>query len=108
MIYTLALQNLFCSAGLVEEVEVGKGRVVRITGIQNKGRTSTVLLRGSNKLVSRQGCLLHHIMSIPANSVQHLSAGGVLSRHVTSQLSAKGPRVHGDNRERGLVHLSAM
>jgi chaperonin GroEL (HSP60 family) len=41
-----------CSAGLVEEVEVGKGRVVRITGIQNKGRTATVLLRGSNKLVS--------------------------------------------------------
>ncbi|KAG2428254.1 hypothetical protein HYH02_014436 [Chlamydomonas schloesseri] len=39
------------SAALVEEVEVGKGRVVKITGIANKGRTATVLLRGSNKLV---------------------------------------------------------
>jgi chaperonin GroEL (HSP60 family) len=38
-------------ADLVEEVEVGKGRVVKITGIANKGRTATVLLRGSNKLV---------------------------------------------------------
>ncbi|GFR45499.1 hypothetical protein Agub_g6885 [Astrephomene gubernaculifera] len=39
------------AAALVEEVEVGKGRVVKITGIANKGRTATVLLRGSNKMV---------------------------------------------------------
>jgi len=39
------------AADLVEEVEVGKGRVVKVTGIQNPGRTATVLLRGSNKLV---------------------------------------------------------
>ncbi|EFJ51780.1 chaperonin complex component [Volvox carteri f. nagariensis] len=39
------------AAKLVEEVEVGKGRVVKITGIENKGRTATVLLRGSNKMV---------------------------------------------------------
>lgn len=39
------------TADLVEEVEVGKGRVVKVTGIQNKGRTTTVLLRASNKLV---------------------------------------------------------
>ncbi len=42
-------------AALVEEVEVGKGRVVKVTGIANKGRTSTVLLRGSNKLVRGAG-----------------------------------------------------
>ncbi|PNH08964.1 T-complex protein 1 subunit delta, partial [Tetrabaena socialis] len=39
------------SAKLVQEVEVGKGRVVKVTGIENKGRTATVLLRGSNKMV---------------------------------------------------------
>lgn len=39
------------SADLVQEVEVGKGRLVKVTGIANKGRTATVLLRGSNKLV---------------------------------------------------------
>lgn len=32
-------------AALVEEVEVGKGRVVKVTGIENSGRTATVLLR---------------------------------------------------------------
>lgn len=35
--------------------QVGKGRVVKITGIQNKGRTATVLLRGSNKMVLEVG-----------------------------------------------------
>ncbi len=39
------------TADLVEEMEVGKGRVVKVTGIQGKGRTATCLLRGSNKLV---------------------------------------------------------
>lgn len=39
------------TAELVEEVEVGKGRVVKVTGVTNMGRTATVLLRGSNQLV---------------------------------------------------------
>ena len=39
------------SAGLVESVEVGKGKVVKITGVANPGHTASVLLRGSNKLV---------------------------------------------------------
>ena len=30
---------------------MGKGKVVKVVGIQNKGRTATCLLRGSNKLV---------------------------------------------------------
>lgn len=37
-----------CAAG---PLQLGKGgKVVKITGIQDKGRTATVLLRGSNKL----------------------------------------------------------
>ncbi|KAI8469132.1 MAG: chaperonin complex component [Monoraphidium minutum] len=39
------------SADLVEDVECGKGRVVKVTGIQARGRTATVLLRGSNRMV---------------------------------------------------------
>eukprot|EP00955_Chlamydomonas_euryale_P031280 329075-Chlamydomonas_euryale.AAC.1 len=42
------------TADLVEEVECGKGRVVKVTGIVNKGRTTSVLLRGSNKLVMEE------------------------------------------------------
>ncbi len=32
-------------------MQVGKGKVVKVTGIENPGRSATVLLRGSNKLV---------------------------------------------------------
>jgi T-complex protein 1 subunit delta len=39
------------SAEVVQEVECGKGRVVKVTGITNMGRTATCLMRGSNKLV---------------------------------------------------------
>lgn len=39
------------SAELVEEVDCGKGKVVKVSGIANQGRTATVLLRGSNKMV---------------------------------------------------------
>lgn len=38
-------------ADLVEEIESGGSKIVKITGIQNRGRTVSVLLRGSNKLV---------------------------------------------------------
>merc|ERR1711871_1103785 len=42
------------SAALVEEVTMsggGGGKVVKLTGVPNPGRTQTILLRGSNKLV---------------------------------------------------------
>lgn len=32
-------------------LQIGKGKVVKVTGIHSKGRTATCLLRGSNKLV---------------------------------------------------------
>jgi len=35
----------------VEEVNVGDGRVVKILGIQNKGKTISILCRASNKTV---------------------------------------------------------
>ncbi|GBG89754.1 hypothetical protein CBR_g49606 [Chara braunii] len=38
-------------ASLVEEVPAGTGKVVKITGIKNMGRTTTVIIRGSNQLV---------------------------------------------------------
>lgn len=39
------------SADLVEEIQAGPSKIVKITGIANPGRTVSVLLRGSNKLV---------------------------------------------------------
>lgn len=39
------------NADLVEEVASGNNKFVKITGIQNQGRTVSVVVRGSNKLV---------------------------------------------------------
>lgn len=39
------------NAELCEEVSSGSSKIVKITGIQNQGRTVTVVVRGSNKLV---------------------------------------------------------
>ncbi|VAI83961.1 unnamed protein product [Triticum turgidum subsp. durum] len=38
-------------ADVVEEVSAGDGKIVKITGIRDMGRTATVLVRGSNQLV---------------------------------------------------------
>jgi len=39
------------AAALCQEVQVGQGKVVKVTGIENMGRVATVLLRGSNKML---------------------------------------------------------
>lgn len=39
------------NADLVEEVSTGSDKVVKVTGIANQGRTVSVIVRGSNKLV---------------------------------------------------------
>lgn len=79
-------------ADLVEEVEVGKGRVVKVTGIHNKGRTATVLLRGSNKLVLEEAerslhdalcvirCLVQKRFLIPGGSAPEVEVAYQLSQ----------------------------
>lgn len=66
-------------ASLVEEVQVGAGRVVKITGIADRGRTATVLLRGSNSLVLEEAeRSLHDALCVVRCLVQKrfLVAGG--------------------------------
>lgn len=43
--------EMLASADLVEEFSTGAAKVVKITGIQNPGKTVSLLVRGSNKLV---------------------------------------------------------
>ncbi|KAL8589763.1 T-complex protein 1 subunit delta [Nucella lapillus] len=43
-------ENL-ATAEMVEEVQTGASKIVKVTGIANPGKTVTVLIRGSNKLV---------------------------------------------------------
>jgi len=85
------LPTTLAHAGLVEEVSVGSGKVVKITGIENMGRTATVLMRGSNKLVLDEAdrslhdalcvvrCLVHKRFLVPGGAaceievMQHLN-----------------------------------
>eukprot|EP00884_Botryococcus_braunii_P008289 jgi/Botrbrau1/17461/Bobra.0054s0049.2 len=79
-------------ADLVQEVQVGKGRIVEVTGIKDMGRTATVLLRGSNKLVLEEAeRSLHDALCVVRCLVQKraLIAGGSAPEvEVTTQLSA--------------------
>jgi T-complex protein 1 subunit delta len=70
---------------------VGKGRVVKVTGIQNPGRTATVLLRGSNKLVLEEAeRSLHDALCVIRCLVQKrflLAGGSAPEVEVTQQLA---------------------
>jgi T-complex protein 1 subunit delta len=79
-------------AELVEELPLGSGRVVRVTGIKNRGATACVLLRGSNQLMLEEAdrslhdalcvvrCLVHNRAILPG--------GGAPEIEVSRQLGA--------------------
>ncbi|XP_013408543.1 T-complex protein 1 subunit delta [Lingula anatina] len=43
--------DMLAAADLVEEVQTGSSKIVKVTGIQSGGRSVSILVRGSNKLV---------------------------------------------------------
>lgn len=67
------------SADLVEEVTTGSSRVVKMTGVQNKGKTVSLFVRGSSDLVVAEAersihdalCVMRCIVK-----VKHLISGG--------------------------------
>ena len=77
-------------------MQVGKGKVVRVSGIQRQGRTATVLLRGSNKLVLEEAerslhdalcvvrCLVHKRFLIPGGAAPEVELTVQLSRWAKS------------------------
>lgn len=79
------------SAELVQEVDCGKGKVVKVTGIAAQGRTATVLLRGSNKLVLEEAeRSLHDALCVIRCLVQKrflIPGGAAPEVEVTHQLS---------------------
>lgn len=78
-------------AELVEEISIGKSRVVKVTGIKNPGATATVLLRGSNKLIIEEAeRSLHDALCVVRCLVQKsfLVAGGAAPEmEMTHQLT---------------------
>jgi chaperonin GroEL (HSP60 family) len=71
---------------------VGKGKLVKVTGIERAGRTATVLLRGSNKLVLEEAerslhdalcvvrCLVHKRFLVPGGAAPEVEVGTQLAR----------------------------
>lgn len=72
--------------------QVGKGKVVKVTGIEQQSRTATVLLRGSNKLVLEEAerslhdalcvvrCLVHKRFLIAGGAAPEMEVSTQLLR----------------------------
>eukprot|EP00892_Ulva_mutabilis_P003722 jgi/Ulvmu1/1721/UM116_0035.1 len=88
----MAKEKLGC-ADLVQEVEVGSGRMVKVTGLPDVGtRTASVLLRGSNKLVLDEAerslhdalcvirCLVQQPFLIPGGAAPEMEIAYQLSK----------------------------
>lgn len=55
--------------------QVGKGKVVKVSGIREQGRTATVLLRGSNKLVLEEAeRSLHDALCAPVSLCRRMTS----------------------------------
>jgi len=83
------------SADLVEEVTIGQGegqKVVKVTGVPNKGETVSLLVRGSNKLVlDETDRSLHDALCVIRSLVKKrylIAGGGAPEIEIALKLSA--------------------
>ncbi|KAI4365819.1 hypothetical protein MLD38_021773 [Melastoma candidum] len=88
-------------ADLVEEVSLGsgEGKVVKITGIKEMGRTTTVLVRGSNQLVLDEADRSLHdalcVVRCLVNKRFLIAGGGAPEIELSRQLGAWSKVLHG-------------
>ncbi|CAG9819605.1 unnamed protein product [Phaedon cochleariae] len=86
-------------ADLVEEVGVAGNRMVKITGAQNAGRTITLLVRGSNKLVLEEADRsLHDALCVIRCLVRKralIAGGGAPEIEVALKLAAQAQKLDG-------------
>ncbi|XP_075153293.1 chaperonin containing TCP1 subunit 4 [Haematobia irritans] len=87
------------SADLVEEVASGTNKFVKITGIQNPGRTISIVCRGSNKLVLEEAARsLHDALCVVRCLVKkraQIVGGGAPEIEMALQLAAHAQTVEG-------------
>lgn len=78
------------SADLIEEVSLGEDKVVKVSGIQNKGKTVTILVRASNTLVLDEADRsLHDAFCVIRSLVKKkfiIAGGGAPEMEVSHQL----------------------
>lgn len=87
------------TADLVEEVSSGTNKFVKITGIQNPGRTISIIVRGSNKLVLEEAersihdalCVIQCLVKKPA----YIAGGGAPEIEMAIQLAAHSQTLEG-------------
>ncbi|KHN11888.1 T-complex protein 1 subunit delta [Glycine soja] len=86
-------------ADLVEEVSLGDGKIVKITGIKEMGKTSTVLVRGSNQLLLDEAeRSLHDALCVVRCLVAKrflIAGGGAPEIELSRQLGAWAKVLHG-------------
>ncbi|PPD81011.1 hypothetical protein GOBAR_DD22060 [Gossypium barbadense] len=86
-------------ADLVEEVSLGDGKIVKVTGIKDMGRTATVLVRGSNQLVLDEAeRSLHDALCVVRCLVSKrflIAGGGAPEIELSRQLGAWSKVLHG-------------
>ncbi|KAG0607532.1 hypothetical protein M758_8G035800 [Ceratodon purpureus] len=84
---------------LVEEVPVGNGRVVKVTGIKNMGRTVSIIVRGSNALVLDEAARSLHdalcVIRCLVNERFLIAGGGAPEIEVSRQLGIWSRSLHG-------------
>jgi T-complex protein 1 subunit delta len=87
------------SADLAEEISSGINKFVKITGIQNQGRTSTIICRGSNKLVLEEAeRSLHDALCVIRCLVKNralIAGGGAPEIEMALQLASHAQTLEG-------------
>jgi len=87
------------TAGLVEECESSSGKYVKITGIENAGKTVSVVVRGSNKLILEEAerslhdalCVIRCLVKEPSL----IAGGGAAETEISYQLQKESLRLSG-------------
>lgn len=87
------------SADLAEEITTGSAKYIKVTGVANPGKTVTILLRGSNKLVLEEAeRSLHDALCVIRCLVKNralIAGGGAPEMEVSLRLAEKSRMLTG-------------
>jgi len=86
-------------AQLVEEVGTPSGKIVKVTGVKHQGRTVTMLIRGSNRLVLDEAHRsIHDALCVIRSLVKQaylIPGGGAPEMELSLRLGAYGDQLGG-------------